>query len=92
MGLAAFKWIWRFPIVGGSFLGLPTRRIIVFLGVYEGTSIFGKVESIWLSMGPFLWVWIWFGSSWDLPPVLRTAIHLGPLMACERSFPGTGQH
>ena len=41
-GCPLFGTIWEFPKIGGTSLGVPIRRTIVFLGLYWGPLILGN--------------------------------------------------
>ena len=44
---SGFKW--EFPKIRGTFLGVPTIRIIVYWGSILGSPYFGKLPNIWTS-------------------------------------------
>ena len=44
LALHLFRYTWRFPKIRDPFLEVPIIRIIVFWGVYKGTSADPRIE------------------------------------------------
>ena len=45
-------WAWLFPIIRGPILVVPTKRILAYLGLFEGPLF---MESP--ACGPSMWIW-----------------------------------